>query len=70
MIPPEGAPFQPHITLGRVREGQRLPARGLDEHAASFDRVPFTGQELVLYESVLTTGGPRYEPRLTLEFGR
>ena len=24
-FPPEGAPFQPHITLGRVREGQRLP---------------------------------------------
>ncbi len=69
-FPPEGAPFQPHITLGRVREGQRLPAKGLDEHADSFDRVPFTGQELVLYESVLTTGGPRYDPRLTLEFGR
>ncbi len=69
-FPPEGAPFQPHITLGRVREGQRLPAKGLDEHADSFDRVPFTGQELVLYESVLTTGGPRYESRLTLEFGR
>lgn len=68
-FPPEGAPFQPHITLGRVREGQRLPPKGLDEHADSFDRVPFAGQELVLYESVLTTGGPRYEPRLTLEFG-
>ena len=68
-FPPEGAPFQPHITLGRVREGQRLPPKGLDEHADSFDRVAFAGQELVLYESVLTTGGPRYEPRLTLEFG-
>jgi len=67
-FPPEGAPFQPHITLGRLREGQRLPSGGLEEHADSFDRVPFTGQELVLYESVLTTGGPRYDSRLTLNF--
>jgi 2'-5' RNA ligase len=69
-FPPEGAPFQPHITLGRVREGQRLPAGGLEDHATAFDPVPFIGQELVLYESVLTTGGPRYESRLTLDFCR
>jgi 2'-5' RNA ligase len=69
-FPPEGAPFQPHITLGRVREGQRLPTGGLDEHAEGFERLPFLGSELVLYESVLTTSGPRYEPRLTLDFGR
>lgn len=68
-FPPEGAPFQPHITLGRVREGQRLPPGGLDDHANGFERVPFVAQELVLYESVLTTGGPRYESRLTLDFG-
>jgi 2'-5' RNA ligase len=68
-FPPEGAPFQPHITLGRVREGQRLPPGGLDDHAEGFKRVPFVAQELVLYESVLTTGGPRYESRLTLDFG-
>lgn len=69
-FPPEGAPFQPHITLGRVREGQRLPPGGLDDHADGFERVPFVAQELVLYESVLTTGGPKYESRLTLDFGR
>lgn len=69
-FPPEGAPFQPHITLGRLREGQRLPPGGLDEHAEGFERVQFVAQELVLYESVLTTGGPRYESRLTLDFGR
>jgi 2'-5' RNA ligase len=68
-FPPEGAPFQPHVTLGRVREGQRLPSGGLDDHAASFEPVPFVGQELVLYESVLTTSGPKYESRLTLDLG-
>jgi 2'-5' RNA ligase len=68
-FPPEGAPFQPHVTLGRVREGQRLPVGGLDDHAEIFERVPFVAQELVLYESLLTTGGPRYESRLTLDLG-
>ncbi|MGH7509890.1 MAG: RNA 2',3'-cyclic phosphodiesterase [Gemmatimonadales bacterium] len=68
-FPPEGAPFQPHVTLGRVREGQRLPSGGLDDHAEAFERVPFLAQELVLYESVLTTSGPRYESRLTLDLG-
>ena len=66
---PEGTPFQPHITLGRVREGQRIPTRGLDDHAERFRRVPFLAEELVLYESVLTTSGPRYESRLTLNLG-
>jgi 2'-5' RNA ligase len=68
-FPPEGAPFQPHITLGRVREGQRLPTGGLEDHADGFERVPFVAQQLVLYESLLTTGGLRYESRLTLDFG-
>jgi 2'-5' RNA ligase len=67
---PEGAPFQPHVTLGRVREGQRLPAGGLDDHAERLQPVSFTGHELVLYESLLTTSGPRYEARLTLELGQ
>jgi 2'-5' RNA ligase len=68
-FPPEGAPFQPHVTLGRVREGQRLPPGGLDDHAEGFEQVAFLAQELVLYESLLTTGGPRYESRLTLDLG-
>jgi 2'-5' RNA ligase len=68
-FPPEGAPFQPHVTLGRVREGQRFPSRGLDDYSGHFEPVPFVAQELVLYESVLTTGGPRYESRLTLDLG-
>jgi RNA 2',3'-cyclic 3'-phosphodiesterase len=68
-FPPEGTPFQPHVTLGRVREGQRIPRQGLDDHAGRFQPLPFVAQELVLYESGLTTGGPRYESRLTLDLG-
>jgi 2'-5' RNA ligase len=69
-FPPEGAPFQPHVTLGRVREGQRLPARALDGYRELLEPMPFVAPELVLYESVLTTKGPRYESRLTLDLGQ
>ncbi len=68
-FPPEGRPFNPHMTLGRVREGQRLPPPGLDAHDDTFERVWFTGTQVVLYESVLTPQGPRYESKLTLDLG-
>jgi 2'-5' RNA ligase len=64
---PEGAPFRPHVTLGRVREGHRLPSGALEEAGRSLAAAPFLGTTLVLYESVLTTQGPRYNARLTLE---
>jgi len=64
---PEGTPFRPHVTLARVREGQRLPAGALESLAGEFEPVPFLASELVLYESVPGRGGPRYESRLTLE---
>jgi 2'-5' RNA ligase len=68
-FPPEGTPFQPHVTLGRVREGQRCPPHGLDDFQAVYQRVHFVGSQLGVYESVLTTRGPRYEARLALELG-
>lgn len=68
-FPPEGAPFQPHVTLGRVREGQRLPAGSLGDQAERLEPTPFVANELVLYESLLTTSGPRYESRLTIDLG-
>jgi 2'-5' RNA ligase len=64
---PEGTPFRPHVTLARVREGQRLPPGALESLAGAYEPVPFLASELVLYESVLERVGPRYEPRLTLE---
>lgn len=64
---PEGTPFRPHVTLGRVREGQRFPARALAEFGEAYKRLPFVATEVVLFESVLTTKGPRYQARLTIE---
>ena len=55
------------MTLGRVREGHRIPPHGLEDFGDAYARAPFVGGHLVLYESVLTTRGPRYEARLTLE---
>jgi RNA 2',3'-cyclic 3'-phosphodiesterase len=66
-FPPEGAPFRPHLTLGRVREGQRLPRGGLEDHQGSYAPAGFVADQVVLYESVLTRQGPRYDARLALE---
>ena len=66
-FPPEGRPFRPHVTLGRVREGHRIPANALDEFEV--EKLPLLAEELVLYESLLSSQGPRYEPRLTLPLG-
>jgi 2'-5' RNA ligase len=66
-FPPEGRPFRPHVTLGRVREGHRIPANALDEYEV--EKLPLLAEELVLYESLLSPQGPRYEPRLTLPLG-
>jgi RNA 2',3'-cyclic 3'-phosphodiesterase len=66
-FPPEGTFFRPHVTLARVREGQRLPPGALETLQGSVEPLGFLASELVLYESVMERGGPRYEPRLTLE---
>ena len=68
-FPPEGQPFRPHVTLGRVREGERCPLAEVEQAAAEYERVPFLATDLVLYESVPSRGRPRYEPRVTVELG-
>jgi RNA 2',3'-cyclic 3'-phosphodiesterase len=67
-FPPEGAPYRPHVTLGRVREGHRLPPGAIDRYALRNEGASFLAEELVLYESVLTSDGPRYQARLILPF--
>lgn len=68
-FPPEGVPFRPHVTLGRVREGQRLPPGALERCGITASGVSFVGNSVVLYESQLTQRGPEYTPRLTLPLG-
>lgn len=66
---PEGVPFRPHVTLGRVREGQRLPPGALERCGIAAAGQSFVGDSVVLYESELTARGPEYTPRLTLTLG-
>ena len=66
---PEGVPFRPHVTLGRVREGNRCRLGEVETQAGEYEQVPFLGTDLVLYESVAGKGRSRYEPRLTVELG-
>ncbi len=61
--PPEGRPFRPHLTLGRVREGHRLP----EGWQADVEGIPageaFLADRVVLFESELTPAGPTYAIR-------
>jgi 2'-5' RNA ligase len=68
-VPPEPRPFLPHLTLGRFREmGRASDARAIRE-------VDVVGLEAVrvdhvtLYESHLSSRGPRYVPLLRVELG-
>ena len=66
---PEGRPFHPHVTLGRVREGHRLPAdweRVLDQVQPG---TPFLADRIVLFESELKPDGPTYVAREEIVLG-
>ena len=59
-FPGEGRPFRAHVTLGRVRDGARLPPDCLEK----LEREPlaggFSADRLILYESRLGPGGARH----------
>lgn len=68
-FPPEGRPFQPHITLGRVKEGQRLPRGAAGALAGVVATPDFEVDRVVLYESLQTPFGPTYDPRAETVLG-
>jgi RNA 2',3'-cyclic 3'-phosphodiesterase len=65
-FPPEGRPFHPHVTLCRVKEGQRLPAGAQTTLAAVTGGEPFLADRVVLFESLASPLGPRYDPRMEI----
>jgi RNA 2',3'-cyclic 3'-phosphodiesterase len=69
-FPPESVPYRPHVTLGRVREGERCPLRLVEAAAAPVQPVEFLATDVVLYESVPGRGRPSYEPRFAMPLGR
>lgn len=62
----ESNPFHPHITLGRVREGSRLPPQATGRLGGEPLNVPFVADTVILYESRLRRDGSRYSPRATI----
>jgi 2'-5' RNA ligase len=59
---PEKRPFWPHITLARVKRGERR-VPGLPDKPPPGD--PFAGEQLTLYRSTLRPQGALYEPLAT-----
>lgn len=65
--PPEGRPFAPHLTLGRVREGERLPREATPALQAIQLDCPFVADRVIVYESRQTPRGPAYTERFVQE---
>ncbi len=65
-FPLEGKAFRPHVTLGRVRERERLPAGAADRLESVRVAEAFLAESMVLFESILTPGGPQYTARHTI----
>lgn len=66
---PEGRPFKPHLTIGRVKGRLRLQAlqQVLLAHGG-FTAEPFDAVEAVLYKSDLRPDGARYTPLFKAPF--
>jgi 2'-5' RNA ligase len=68
-FPVEGRPWQPHVTLGRVRNGQWLPPDAVKELGRKLPEASFTATQVVLFESQLGPDGSVHTPRLTVPLG-
>lgn len=63
--PREHRPFEPHLTLARLRDPQRVEL----ERAAPPDSVGWTVSEVVLFESRLSPSGARHVPLARFPLG-
>lgn len=66
-FPPEGKPFRPHVTLGRVKSGAKLPRSAAEILERVELDVPFEASHVVLFESQLSRAGALHTARLTLD---
>lgn len=62
--------FRPHVTLGRVAHGARVPADAFAAVRAAPLPAASGTDELVLYQSELDGGPPRYSQRHAVMLGR
>ena len=63
--PRERRPFHAHLTIGRLREPRRVPLERLPVPSGS----GFSVEEVVLYESRLSSSGATYSPLARLPLG-
>ncbi len=69
-FPPEARPFSPHVTLGRVRVAGHAPRLADLLGAAAYqDFGRMRVERVVLMESRLSRGGPRYSERASVRLG-
>jgi 2'-5' RNA ligase len=63
-FPPPDKPFRPHLTLGRVRRGQRVRWEELEGggRGLTLEGPQPIMRSMVLYQSVLRPQGPLYKP--------
>lgn len=61
-LPPEDRPFRPHLTLGRVRPGRGRTRRGSARDIPASELGVMSVEHVVLFESRLDAGAPRYQP--------
>lgn len=60
-IPKEDRPFSPHLTLGRLRKPDKIPAiKALLRQREPLEIGSFVAQEFFLYESKLSPQGSQY----------
>jgi 2'-5' RNA ligase len=59
-FPIEGAIYRPHITVARVREGERLPDADVERFCGTVISTSFLVDKVVLYQSVPGPGGSVY----------
>lgn len=60
--PVEGRPFRPHLTLARINSRPPAGLRQFIETGKDRQFGEFEASELVLFQSELQQGGPRYTP--------
>lgn len=65
---PDGRAFHPHVTLGRVPDGRKLPLDLINRLEAVALAEPFMAEGLTLYQSETAPGGAKYSPRAHFRF--
>lgn len=67
---PEGRPFLPHLTLGRIKLDKGDEWRALLKRIRAVKWPSFTVREFTLYKSVLSRSGARHTPLQSYRAGR